>query len=504
MDVGSCDLAQDDGTTRHYFYYGGKLVDPHYYGEQDGMSRYVLNPTAHFGVAGETQEGITTDPAKNPDNGYYDYTGVYSTYGDTGYFTEQANYTNTIDPEMLVVTKEVVDKSGNHVAPTPDMVFEYMLELADIASEKETIPALTGYDTLYLWRGSKDTMTSALKWTDKDAPEKEYTMPAAAPNLDEYRAFIPTADSPTEGKTYLQPVKLQEKDGKLTYDFKLKADEAVVFYGIPAGTDYTVTETYNPNYPIHPTYKEDDPYSTAGNYEQTGEVLHYRETSLDTSKTVNHVAMRAKDTDNRENYYNLISTGFLTVEKEIHDDDKWEVDLTFTFTVTLTAGGEKTLNAETLAVTKYKKTEAGGETSEDITKSVSWNSTVVDGKTVLTAEIKLMHGERFVISGIPMDTTYTVKETDRDGYNLEYVVNVIETPDITNPDNFIHPTDFSTNGEITEEHPQANWLFVNAKPPFLPFSGSGGVGLFYLLGAALIVSGIVFMSFSKKRRVRIK
>ncbi len=513
LDVGKCDLPQPDGSTRHYFYYGGKLVDPHYDGEQDGMSRYVLNPTAHFGVNGEEDmtDALTSVPStilqsqKSGDTEYYDYNGVYSVYGNTGWFEEQVNFVNTIEPDMLVVTKEVVDKSGNHVAPTSDMVFDYTLELADIQSETGTTPALTGYDTLYLWRGSKDTMTSALKWTDKDAPTNEYAMPVTAPNLDEYREFIPTAESsPTDGKTYLQPVTLKKEGEKLTYKFQLRADEAVVFYGIPAGTDYTVTETNNPNYPIHPTYKAGDPYSEAGKNVQTGEVLHYRETSLDTSRTVNHIAMRAEDTDNRENYYNLISTGSLGVEKQIHDDDKWEVDKTFTFTVTLTAGGEKTLNAETLTVTKYKKTEAGGETSEDITKSVSWNSTVVDGKTVLTAEIKLMHGERFVISGIPMDTKYTVKETGRDGYNLEYVVNVIETPDITNPDNFIHPTDFSTNGEITEEHPQANWLFVNAKPPFLPFSGSGGVGLFYLLGGALIISGIVFMCFCKKRRVRVK
>ena len=127
----------------------------------------------------------------------------------------------------------------------------------------------------------------------------------------------------------------------------------------------------------------------------------------------------------------------------------------------------------------------------------------MDGKTVLTADITLKHGERFVISGIPMDTKYIVKETGRDGYNLEYVVDRIKTSDITDSNDFIHPKDFGTNGEITEVQPQANWLFVNAKPPVLPFSG-GGVGLFYLLGAAFLISGIVFMHICKKRRIRVK
>ena len=508
LNDGGCDLLQDDGSTRHYFYYGGKLVDPHYDGEAAGMSRYVLNPTAHFGVNGE--EGMTDALTSVPstilenqtsgDTEYYDYKGVYSVYGNTGWFEEQANFVNTVEPDMLVVTKEVVDKNGNHVHATSDMVFTYILKLTDPSAGVK--PALTGFDTIYLWRGSKDTMTSTLTWED-GSHTTQYKMPENAPNLDQYRAYIPPMSDLDGTKEYLQPMQFTD-DGVCV--FTLKADEAIVFYGIPAGTDYTVTEKVNPNYPIHPTYKADDPYSEAGENVQTGEILHYYAEPVVGGNTGNRTAMRAKDTDNRENYYNLISTGSLTVEKAIHDDDKWEVDKTFSFTVTLTAGGGKTLNPDNLTVTKYKKTaESDWRPIESSAETTNWvMGTDSESNTTYTAVINLKHGERFVISGIPTDTKYTVKETGRDGYNLEYVVNVIETPDITNPDNFIHPTDFSTNGEITEEHPQANWLFVNAKPPFLPFSGSGGVGLFYLLGGALIISGIVFMIFCGKRRVRVK
>ena len=464
LGVKGCDIIQNDGSTRHYFYYGGKLVDPHYPGEQD-MSRYVLNPTAHFGVEGETQASANTDTATNPASGKYDYTGVYSTYGDTGYFTEQANYTNTIDPELFVLVKEMVDRNGNGVPVPPDKEFTFTVTF------DPTDGAMTDTDgTLHYWKGNKD-YTSTVEWTDTDG--KKYKMPSKAPELDEYEEYL-TSEAGEERLAAIEPV---DEEHPHTYKVTLKANEAIVFYGLIAGTKFTVTEEKNEKYPVVPDTAGDP---TDADYTQTG--IIYR-ASVDVTE-VDPVT-----THNRAEFTNLLKTGVLAVEKRIKDTEP-DTTKDFGFTVTLTPAPSAEALKD-LEATKYKADGTAYAASEF---TIEWKPDD-DG---LKAEVTLKHGEKLLIEGIPLDTTYTVEESQRDGYNLQHVAdNSTDAPDEDNK--YLSLTGDGVTGKITATEAQAYLLFVNEKAPFLPFVGGIGIGAIMLTGILLIGLATALIVHKKHR-----
>ena len=462
LDVGKCDLAQPDGSTRHYFYYGGKLVDPHYEGEMPGMSRYVLNPTAHFGVVNET---VTSDPATNPESGYYDYTGVYSVYGDTGYFSEQAHYINTVSPEMLVLTKQLVDESGNIIDSPPDQEFEFTINLFE--SDKAAIK--DNDNKLYIWRGNKNMLGKS--------PEE-----GGPPSLDKYQDYIPV-DSADPTKTYLTELTPDETETIITYTVKLRANETVVIYGLAAGTNYSVEETPNKDYPV----VGGDKHTDSGVYMQFGKIAH---------NSIDYVAMKPSETKNRTDFYNQVSTGSLTVEKYIMDDDRETVTNEFEFTVTLTPPSGTELKSEDLSAVKYGKDDA-----EVPDFTLKWeNVTDAEGKvTGLTATFKLKHGEKVVINGIPLNTTYNVAETQKDGYNLQHVADNHEDKPDTKGE-YLNLTNNSVNGNITAENSQAYLFFANGRAPYLPFAGGFGWMLWSILGTVLLLLPPIIYLVYKKRR----
>ncbi len=454
LDVGRCDIVQKNGSTRHYFYYGGKLVDPHYRGEQDGMSRYVLNPTAHFGIADET---VTSDPAKNPASGKYDYNGVYSVFGNTGYFTEQANYTNTVDPELFVLEKGLVDLEGNKVTVPPDQEFTFTLTF-----EPTDSAAMTDMDgTLHYWKGNKDSWESALEWEDTGG--NQYKMPTKAPKLDEYEPYL------TDPTYRLKPIE-PDKGTKHTYTITLKANEAIVFYGVIAGTKFTVTETKNESYPVEPSAG-----SINDGYTQTGTIYRASEDPQ---------ALDPVTTSNRASFTNRLLTGLLMVEKRIKDADP-DTKKEFDFTVTLTPAP----HAANLKATKYKADGTAYDASEF---TIDWNEESGSQK----AKVTLKHGEKLLIEGIPLNTVYTVEESQKDGYNLQHIAdNPTDTPDANG--NYLTRTGNSVTGTITTKAMQEYLLFVNERAPFLPFIGGIGIGAFLLTGVLLI--GLATASIVKKR-----
>lgn len=462
LDVGRCDLLQEDGTTRHYFYYGGKLVDPHYNGEAT-MSRYVLNPTAHFGVDGEV---IENKPATNPASGKYDYNGVYSVFGNTGYFTEQANYTNTIDPELFVLVKEMADENGRDVAVAPDKEFTFTLTF-----DPTDKLAMTKMDsTLHYWKGNKD-YTSAIEWEDTDG--NKYKMPSTAPKLDEYEPYL------TDLTYRLKPIEPDENTAH-TYTVKLKANETIVFYGLIAGTNFTVTETENKNYPVVPGEG-----SINKGYTQTGTI--YR--ASEDPKAIDPVT-----SPNRAEFTNLLKTGILTVEKRIKNEDP-DTEKEFGFTVTLTPTPETELKPEDLEATKYK---ADGTAYGATDFTINWVNTT----GVLKAEVTLKHGEQLRIEGIPLDTTYTVEESQRDGYNLQHVASNPEDKPEDAEGNYLTLTRNRVEGTITTAKAQAHLLFVNERAPFLPFVGGIGIGAIMLTGVLLIGLATALIVHKKYRRRR--
>lgn len=464
LSVGSCDIVQKDGTTRHYFYHGGEMVDPHYEGEVE-MSRYILNPTAHFGVDGEV---IENKSATNPTSGKYDYTGVYSTYGDTGYFTEQANYTNTIDPELFVLVKEMVDRNGNGVPVPPDKEFTFTVTF------DPTDGAMTDTDgTLHYWKGNKD-YTSTVEWTDTDG--KKYKMPSKAPELDEYEEYL-TSEAGEERLAAIEPV---DEEHPHTYKVTLKANEAIVFYGLIAGTKFTVTEEKNEKYPVVPDTAGDP---TDADYTQTGTI--YR-ASVDVTE------IDPQTTHNRAEFTNLLKTGALAVEKRIKDTEP-DTTKDFGFTVTLSPAPSAEALKD-LEATKYKA-DGTAYTADEFT--IQWDP--IDGG--LKAEVTLKHGEKLLIEGIPLDTTYTVEESQRDGYNLQHVAdNSTDAPDEDNK--YLSLTGDGVTGKITATEAQAYLLFVNERAPFLPFVGGLGIGAIVLTGILLIGLAMALIVHKKYRRRR--
>ena len=127
-EKGGCDVVQRDGTTRHYMYYEGKLVDPHYEGEASAylrnMARYLVSPTVHFAVKNEPDKAIV------PSTPNEDYTGVYSVFGNTGWFEEQAHFENTFKTGSISITKKLEAEEGTTITDTDEQTkFSFTLQI---------------------------------------------------------------------------------------------------------------------------------------------------------------------------------------------------------------------------------------------------------------------------------------------------------------------------------------------------------------------------------------
>ena len=411
--------------------------------------------------------------------------GVYTAYGDTGLFEEQVSYINTVEPEMLVITKQLVDESGNLIEAPLNVEFTFTLTITD-----ESGAIIKDADgTLYLWRGNKEGMTSALTWTD--ASGAVHKMPSTAPQLDAFEDYILPETGADENAGYLQPLELVE-DTENTYTVTLRGGEAVVIYGLAAGMKYTVTETKADGYPAVSKAAPHLDADAAENYVQEGTVTHNPD---------DNIAFTPSLTANRNDFFNQITTSFITVEKVIGDDDCWEVSTEFTFTVTLTDDGRELLDSTSLTVVKYKKAKDGTETSEEIS-GVTWTPGKDAEKTTYTAEFTLKHGERIVISGVPYDTVYKVAESGTNGYNLQHVAgNSADEPDEYGLYLTLDRRDNSVTGTVTKDGAEAYLLFNNTKPPELPFTGSFGLLAFYAIGAVALSASVTgFVVYRRKQQ----
>ena len=443
LESGGCDRNMGDGTVRHYMFYEGKLVDKHYEGEGSGyirnIGRYLISPTVHFGVEGEDQADATK-PAEATTS-RTDYTGVYSVFGNTGTYEESANYVNTVDPDVLVITKNMVDMSGKEVAVPPDKEFTFTLKFSSPENGK-----ITASDTLHYWKGNISDLSKA--------PDRN--------SYDEINA--------------LKTLQLNKADGEEAYTatIKLKAKEAVVLYGLIAGTEYTVTETKDDKYPVvdpKDHTQTGDYYTQPGTIEQNSEVV------------------APAESQNRADFINQLSSGILSVEKEIRDNDPdTEKEKEFGFTVTLTAEEGESLDKAELTMTKVTKAADGTETQESIADP-GWKETKTDERvTKLEVEFTLKHGEKVVINGIPLDTTYTVDETNRNGYTLKD----IETKS----------GNVSVHGKIASgkiEKAEAAMTFVNVPAVFLPEAGGMGILIFCIIGTLLIACATAYIVLNRKK-----
>ncbi len=115
-----CDelLLDGSGSVLHYMYKDGELVDPHYEGEAStylrNMARYGVSPTVHFAVTNEPDTSIVPSTPND------DYTGVYSVFGNTGWFEEQVHFVNTYEPDK----KETDPGDGKQVQVGDEITYE--------------------------------------------------------------------------------------------------------------------------------------------------------------------------------------------------------------------------------------------------------------------------------------------------------------------------------------------------------------------------------------------
>lgn len=115
---------------------------------------------------------------------------------------------------------------------------------------------------------------------------------------------------------------------------------------------------------------------------------------------LNDGTTKVTDVDNR------YTAGTLTVKKEV-SGELGEQDRLFHFTVTLTAPANKTVKSVL------------GVSADSSTGAVATTKKFDEGSSTLIIEFNLKHGDDVVISNIPYDVTYTVKETATEGYTAK-------------------------------------------------------------------------------------
>ncbi len=461
LALGKCDVRQGDSIL-HYMYYKGRLIDPHYEGEAStylrNMSRYGVSPTAHFGIDGETGEQANK----------LDYNGVYSVYGNTGWFEEQVNYTNTWDPDALTISKTLEAEEGDALSKADmDKGFEYTVTftlpewLVSTTAEPKTETNVL--DKLYYWQG---------KTADIDKPVDQ----DGAPRLYEKEAIAALGTTPTVKKTI---------DGKSQYEytFTLKADESIVIYGLPAQTTYTVTEKRDMDYPLK---GETDPQDSE--YSASGEIIM--------SKRILGGTVTENKFDNKISYVNekVKKTGSLSIEKQIVTNSG-EPDATkeFSFSITLTAPSEVgkyfVLDEITVLLTKSSDPDDPGEPFE-----VDWNTEAEDAShnpTKLSCTASLHHGDKITLYGIPYGSTYSVSEAQIDGYELNNVTVNGENAESLEPKGTIGPDESTQKIEL---------LFQNTKAIELPLTGGKGRLFFYLMGTILLAAPTVTAVYTLNKK----
>ena len=469
LKEGVCDIVQDDGSILHYMYYKGKFIDPHYNGEAStylrNMSRYGVSPTVHFGIDGETGEQANK----------LDYNGVYSVYGNTGWFEEQVNYTNTWDPDALTISKTLEAENGDALSKADmDKKFEYTVTftLPDwlVSTTAEPKTETNVLDKLYYWQG---------KTADIDKPVAE----GGAPRLYEKEAIAALTTklgSPTVKKT---------SDGKSQYEytFTLKADESIVIYGLPAQTLYEVTENLT-----------DDDYTVKG---LTGKTDLTADVAAATANGTIKLSDRTEGvTENR--FANSVAyvnekvkkTGSLSIEKQIVTNSG-EPDATkeFSFSITLTAPSEVgkyfVLDEITVLLTKSSDPDDPGEPFE-----VDWNTEAEDAShnpTKLSCTASLHHGDKITLYGIPYGSTYSVSEAQIDGYELNNVTVNGENAESLEPKGTIGPDESTQKIEL---------LFQNTKAIELPLTGGKGRLFFYLMGTILLAAPTVTAVYTLNKK----
>ena len=410
---------------------------------QDG---YVLDRIQY--ITDSTGNAKEFTPADNDDeDAGYKHTGnAYSVKGKLEEFEDQVHYINTVAPDILVLQKLMEDSKGNAVASPPSTKFQFTLQFAN--TDSSLLP-----DPLYY------RITTEYKLN-------------TVPRRLEYNA---------DGNVITEGLQTLTKGGDGTYTIELAAGEIAVFYDLYPGTAYTITEQEDPTY----TLKEIQPSEGAEQYQFKGTI----------QRNGDDVSLSADAFQNKVKFVNLLPPGTLTVQKKILGDEP-DPAKQFGFTVTLRSTDiQKPLTEPDLEAITAEKFTKDGTAGESV--SLEWKENN-DGSW--TAAFTLGHDEKVIIHDIPLDTEYTVTETQRDGYQLQHVADNADDRPNVDTDSYLEIEADGVTGRLTEENANDYMLFANAKASYLPFTGS--FGLWGILGGILLAGLLGTAAYALSRRKR--
>ncbi len=413
---------------------------------QDGSYTYTVGPDGL--PQSDPQDGSTAQFGEN----------VYSVFGSTGVYEQQAHYLNAYDLDALEVSKTLESGPGADITDKDRNIdFEYTADFT--LPEDWSANAEPGYTlgALPYWRGPTADVNKGSSAGGAPAPTDEEAIAA------------------------LNTLTPDETTGQ--YTFTLKASESIVIYGLPVGTGYTVTETKNEKYPASETSGTvENHYAVQGTIQKT---------PVSAAAPGNVVATQVTFTNVKQRL------GSLAVEKRIENDNP-DVNAEFTFEVKLTAPAGEEPDPADLIVTRYT---AGSESGESL--ATQWTEGAEpDGSKTLTASFTLKHLEKIIIKNIPFGAQYSVSETGAYGYNLQRVEDGNDNNSTLSHDQETK----SVTGTITDAGAgvpataDVYLIFVNAQATSLPFTGGLGAEFYILCGALALLTVTAVLAYKKRKK----
>ena len=163
-------------------------------------------------------------------------------------------------------------------------------------------------------------------------------------------------------------------------------------------------------------------------------------------------------------YVNVV-LGDLTITKQVNGVQNGEFEFAIDLQSVYLPGTYETV----------KTNAAGVQTSDTLTLT----------SQAETVQITLKHGERFSIKGLPVGTTWTVTETNADGFKVDMEVGGVVSAGST------------LSGEVESVGTVIN--VTNTQLFELPHTGGSGTFL-YTMGGLLLMAAAVILLYSQKRR----
>lgn len=394
----------------------------------------------------------------------------------------------TENDNIVYASVKVQDKDYYLYIPDKNAVMDESTESKIEESTEETItnkydPAIQSFyveavlipkDDVEKAGGTKWTYNDSYKQTEK-YPVYKTAADGSGNELERNAKLVAT----------LETKKLEFKEENNTADFKLKNREGLLLDGINSGTKYTVTELLaeNKGFSFKKVTDESGEQYEEENAQLTLKVDKRGESII--TYTINN-ATTAADKVSEVHYLNYMDTGNLSIQKTVVSDDEDIVsdNMEFTFQVTLTLPNPQTMPDG--GCPYYGDAFVDGVTAPNDgclkLELVNDDDNSSEGGKTYSGTVKLKHGQRIEIVGLPAGTIYNVEEIKWPGYMQVNKINnsgTIKQDETTYakfvniPIRFIVP---ETGGMIS---------FIN---PYLP------------IGSLLILGGIALILLSLKRK----